>query len=504
MRRRDFVRNGVAGAVGALPWLQARPLMAAPAPPSVGDLPVKAARNVIFFAYDGFSHEDLGVARTFARRHLRRGPLAIERLLSTGASGLAITQSQNSIVTDSAAGSSAWATGRRVPNGQLAIDADGRGLTSVLRLAREAGRATGVITSTRLTHATPAAWIAAVDDRDREDEIALQYLDFAPDLLLGGGRRHFEARYRGDGADLLGRFARRGYSVCRTLDELNTTNASWVLGVFTHDHLPFEIDRRFQNEQAPSLAELTRRGLSLLSDRDGGFVVQIEAGRIDHANHYNDPGAMVWDVLAADEALAIAMDFADQDGNTLLIVTSDHTTGGGALYGVGRNYSGTNTAFEGLGQRRGSQEYLLARLGSGPSAMEFRDAAESVLGVALTTDEAIHIAHVITTGEVVAHATAHGNAPLPSLGFLVTGRGADGQHRLNYNYATGAHTSSPVIAAAYGAGVSAAPLGIFDNTDLFYWMTGALEISYENPVTELASSLSPDRCWQVSGRWRDA
>lgn len=501
MRRRDFVRNGMAGALGAaLPWAHAQPAIAAPPPPSIGNVPVQGAKNVIFFAYDGFSHEDLGVARAFAQRHLGRGPLAIERLLSAGASGIAITQSQNSIVTDSAAGSSAWSTGRRVPNGRLSVDSEDRDLVTILRLAREAGRATGVITSTRLTHATPAGWIATIDDREREEEIALQYLDFAPDLLLGGGSRHFDARFRSDNVDLFGRFAEKGYSVCRTLDELNATNASRVLGAFTHDHLPFEIDRQFQSAQGPSLAELTRRGLALLSDRDGGFVVQIEAGRVDHANHNNDPGAMVWDVLAADEALALAMEFADRDGNTLLIVSSDHTTGGGALYGVGRNYSGTNNAFEGLGQRRGSQELLLSRLGRDASAAEFREVAESILGIALTTDEAVHMAHVITSREVVAHATAHGNEPLLSLGFLATGRGANGRSRLNYNYATGAHTSAPVIAAAYGAGVTPTPLGIVDNTDLFYWMLGALGVSFENPVSELASTLLPEPMLASIGR----
>ncbi len=485
MKRRDFVRTGLTGALGAFPWIRPEPGLAAARPPSADDLPVRAARNIIFFAYDGFSHEDLGVARSFARRHVgRTTPLAIERLLSIGASGLALTQSHDSLVTDSAAASTAWATGRRVPNGCLSVDAEDRALTRILELAREAGRATGVITSTRLTHATPAAWIATIDDRDREDEIAAQYLDFAPDLLLGGGRRHFEAEHRDDGDDLLARFAAKGYGVCRSLDELRDTNASRVLGAFTHDHLPFEIDRRFQATPGPSLADITRRGLGLLSERDRGFVVQIEAGRIDHANHHNDAGAMVWDVLAADEALEIVMDFVDRDGETLLIASADHTTGGGALYGVGERYSRTNAAFDELGHRRGSQELLLASLGSRPGIEEFQAGVASVLGVSLTPNEAARVAGALVSREVVAHATAHGNSSLNSLAHLVTGRDGEGNHRLNFNYATGAHTSSPVIAVAYGVGVTPRPLGVIDNTDLYYWMLAALGVSFENPVPD--------------------
>lgn len=88
---------------------------------------------------------------------------------------------------------------------------------------------------------------------------------------------------------------------------------------------------------APSLAEMTRRGLEVLSGYANGFVVQVEAGRIDHANHGNDSGGALWDILAADEALEVMLDFVDRTPNTLLILASDHGTGSGAVYGVGRN-----------------------------------------------------------------------------------------------------------------------------------------------------------------------
>jgi alkaline phosphatase len=175
VKRRDFVRSGVAGIAGGV--IGTPSMLAAGSSSSLprggsADLPVRRARNIIFFAYDGFSHEDLGTARYFAQRHLGMDRLAIEELLANGASGLSLTHSADSVVTDSAAASSAWASGVKLLNGRIGVDADGRPLTRIMELARRQGRATGLITSARITHATPAGWVASVVDRNDEDQIA--------------------------------------------------------------------------------------------------------------------------------------------------------------------------------------------------------------------------------------------------------------------------------------------------------------------------------------------
>jgi alkaline phosphatase len=180
--------------------------------------------------------------------------------MGAGAVGSMLTHSLTSVVTDSAAASSAWATGRKVVNGALSMYPDGRELATILDLAADAGKATGLITTTRLTHATPAAWGARVPDRDLEDDIAAQYLERRPHVLLGGGREHFVPGARSDGRDLVAEFRAAGYQIMHSAAELSNIRGDRLLGVFTEGHLPFEIDRRFQGAAGPSLAAITRAG----------------------------------------------------------------------------------------------------------------------------------------------------------------------------------------------------------------------------------------------------
>jgi alkaline phosphatase len=508
MKRRDLIRHLVAGGVvGGVSGVAGLGCVAGsngtgPGGPQAvtngrrrgGDGPV---RNIIFFAYDGFNFEDLAAARYFAG--LRgAGQLELERLMGAGAAGSMLTHSLTSVVTDSAAASSAWATGRKVINGALSMYPDGRDLITILDLARDAGKATGLITTTRLTHATPAGWGSKVPVREMEDEVAEQYLARRVDVLLGGGRLHFAADLRADGRDLEAEFRVEGYRVVRSAAELAGLRDERVLGVFTDDHLPFEIDRRFQGVAAPSLAAITRAGLSVLDRRANGFVVQIEAGRIDHANHHNDPGGSVWDVLAADEALAVARAYADANPDTLLIMASDHATGGQALYGLGARYGHSTPALETLGRRRASHEYLRSHvLGEGASAGRVRSVVAEYLGVDLTGAQADQVARVLAREVRAGHRNAHRDEPLNSF-YQVISTGPGAPDRPNINFATGAHTAGLVPLIAYGAWDGPANLGVVDNTELFGWMTRALGAEFHNPTMSAAeaqrlSAAAPER-----------
>ena len=176
MKRREFLTGTALAGLGAVAF------------PRMGKaqiirprVPVQKARNVILFVYDGFSWEDLAVVHHYANRHQGR-TLALERLLALGTSGSMMTQSLTSIVTDSAAAATAWGTGRRTANANVGVFPDGQTLTTILELAKARGQATGLITTTRVTHATPAGFAAHIKDRNSEDEIALQYLELQPDV----------------------------------------------------------------------------------------------------------------------------------------------------------------------------------------------------------------------------------------------------------------------------------------------------------------------------------
>jgi alkaline phosphatase len=491
MKRRDLIKGGVLAGLAGVTGLgcAAGAVFAAAAGNGAGPRgDRRPARNVIFLAYDGFNYEDLAVARYFAGRQ-GRGALEFERLLGAGAVGSMLTHSLTSVVTDSAAASTAWSAGRKVVNGALAMYPDGRQLTTILELARDAGKATGLITTTRLTHATPAGWIAKVEDREMEDEIAAQYFDFRPHVLLGGGRSHFAATDREDGRDLEGDFRRAGYQVVRSAGELARATGPRLLGAFTDDHLPYEIDRRFQGDPGPSLADITRAGLAVLDRHTDGFVVQIEAGRIDHANHANDPGASVWDILAADEALAAILDFVDRTPDTLLLMASDHATGGQALYGTGPMYRGSTPALERLAGRRASYAYLRRQLPRQPTPRQVRDAVGDYLGIRLSDDQARDGARILARQLRIAHPNAQRDEPGNSFNMLLSRTEAGALDRANINFATGAHTAGLVPVVAYGAWDGPVNLGVVDNTELFAWMTRALGSDFRNQDMTEAEAL---------------
>ncbi|UYM18458.1 alkaline phosphatase [Endozoicomonas euniceicola] len=260
--------------------------------------------------------------------------------------GINTTHSADSLVTDSAASGTALATGVKTDNGMLGMTADGREARSILEGAQAKGMATGLITTTRLTHATPAAFVAKNQSRNNENEIADSYAISGVDFFAGGGYRHFvsgEGSKRKDSKDLIQQFRKQDY---KTFVGVNSTSdfrsyqpeqGDRVFAAFTPSHLPYEIDRQHDNS-TPSIAEITRKGIDLLSKDKDGFFLMVEGGRIDHASHANDLAGTIMDTIAFDQAVATAMEFYHRHPeDTLIVITGDHETGGMGM-GFGKNY----------------------------------------------------------------------------------------------------------------------------------------------------------------------
>ena len=299
--------------------------------PSVGPPPPPAEqpRNVILFIADGF-----GPASATLGRALKGAPLAFDPYLV----GTAETSATDSRVTDSAAGATAYSCGLKTYNGAIGVGADGSPCKTVLEAAEARGMATGLVATSRMTHATPASFAAHVKRRSEEASIAAQMASSGVDLMLGGGRQHFTERE--DGRDLTAELAAGGYTVAFDREGYDRIGGLPAVALLAHNHLAYEIDR--DETDQPSLADMTRLALELLSAspeaQASGFFLMVEASRIDHAAHGKDPVGHAHDILAYDAAFAEAVAFARRDGNTLLVGTADHETGGMTL-GRDGNYT---------------------------------------------------------------------------------------------------------------------------------------------------------------------
>ncbi len=323
MKRRDFLRSMPAAAGVAS--------LASSATESRAGRRGQAtrARNVIFMVSDGMSMGTLTLADMAARSQSGVNSQWVSLWEQAGVvRSSARTHAADSLVTDSSAAASTWGCGRKVNNGAVNTTPDGAEQEAILVTARKAGFATGLVTTTRVTHATPAGFIASVPSRDMEREIAKQILERHVDVVLGGGERYFDQPTLAQHSDL---------SVVRSAEELALAStdvgtglegAGRLLGLFGRDHVPWVLDR---TPSVPSLADMTRAALTRLSRSERGFVVQIEGGRVDHAAHDNDAGSLIAEQLDFDRAIGVVREFVANDPSTLLIITSDHGNGNPGL-----------------------------------------------------------------------------------------------------------------------------------------------------------------------------
>lgn len=304
-------------------------------------------RNLIFMVSDGMGPTSLSLTRSF-EQYRTGSPIDDALVLDPHLIGSSRTRSNSSLITDSAAGATAFSCGFKTYNGAISVLPDQSPCGTVLEAAKKAGYMTGLVVTTRITDATPACFAAHVNERSEEDTIARQMVGDHPlghtvDLMLGGGRCHFLPRgtpgsCRQDKIDVIQMAKDRGYDYIedrKSFDSLRQGNGAKLplLGLFAPNDIPYEIDRRFQEDVYPSLDEMAKTALNALQiatqDTEKGFFLMVEGSRIDHAGHGNDPAAQVHEVLAYDDAFASVLKFLDEDGiEGVAISTSDHETGG--------------------------------------------------------------------------------------------------------------------------------------------------------------------------------
>ena len=272
----------------------------------------KRPRNIIFFIGDG-----MGVAQVFSGITVNNG-LNMEQMPYTG---FVKTQSADNYVTDSAAGGTALATGTRTNNGAIGVDANGKKLTTILEYSERNGKATGLVSTSAITHATPASFIAHQPKRSMYEEIAGDFMDTDIDVFIGGGADFFTKRV--DERNLVLELSEKGYRVGYNVDEVADVTSGKLAVLTAVGHNAGYRDR------GDMLTKSTSKAIEVLSNADSkGFFLMVEGSQIDWGGHQNDASYVTGEVLDMDRALAEALKFAIEDKRTLVIVTADHETGG--------------------------------------------------------------------------------------------------------------------------------------------------------------------------------
>jgi alkaline phosphatase len=296
------------------------------------------ARSVILFIGDGMGVQITSIAVLYAEKELAR-ELNMVRLANQGATGLVTTHSADKLVTDSAGSGTAIATGVMTNNGMVGIAPDGGVLQNLFEVAVWEGKAVGMVTTSMVTDATPASFMAHVRSRGEHEDIARQIVEGSAGVVLGGGRSFFHPPPQGtrkDGHDLIEIAKERGYQVAFSAEELKAAGKGRLLGLFAQDVMPYELDR--DQAAIPSLAEMTMKALDILYEDPDGFMLVVEGGRIDHAAHENSIEDALADLFAFDEAIGKAMAYQQQDSTLTIVVTADHDTGGPAITGTSHAY----------------------------------------------------------------------------------------------------------------------------------------------------------------------
>ncbi|MBN2636561.1 MAG: alkaline phosphatase [Prolixibacteraceae bacterium] len=277
----------------------------------------KKPKNIIFLIGDG-----MGVSHVFAGLVANHGNLFLENFKHIG---FAKTQSADNFITDSAAGGTALSTGEKTYGGAIGVDVNRNPLKTILEKAEEEGIATGLVSTSTITHATPASFIAHQPNRNMYEAIAADFLKTDIDVFIGGGREHFTQRK--DERNLVEELKQKGYQYEEKMENIAQVTNGKLVGLIE------DSDAGRVEHRKDMLPVSTQTALNILSKNKKGFFLMVEGSQIDWGGHAGSTIYIVEDMLDFDKVIGKALDFASKDGKTLVVVTADHETGGMGITG---------------------------------------------------------------------------------------------------------------------------------------------------------------------------
>jgi alkaline phosphatase len=419
----------------------------------------------------------LEIARQYRRQILNEDFVIVDKIMKEGSVGVMTTHAADSLSTDSAAAATALAGGCKANLGALGLCADGTIAVSAMELARRRGMRLALVTNATVYDASPAAFVCHVANRRDFAAIVSRYLDLAPDVLMGGGKEQFLAKrqngsFHGDEADALSAFLKKNYHLVENKTELERAGSGKLLGLFAAKDMSFEIDRDKARE--PSVYDMTRAAIKLLHDSNSrGFFAFIESENIDTAAHLSAITSVIHDYREFDRAVGLAYEFYRKyPSETLILVTSDHETGGlGFTLGLkdlsstasSNQVAGTVADFKKLQSIDISLQKAAQILGPQPNDESIEKMMrEHFHGFTLAPEfkEAIIRRRPFSR-------TLFGNITANTLGLMIA-------NNTQIYWQNSAHTNQPVLVAALGVGAEQFR-GYYDNADFGKKLKSAIE-----------------------------
>jgi alkaline phosphatase len=430
----------------------------------------KKAKNIIFLVSDGMSTGTLNMADLYLNRKTGKGSNWLQLYKDQRVSrALMDTASASSIVTDSSAASSSWGGGVRVNNGSLNIGPNGEKNLPIWQKFKKAGKMAGCVTTVPITHATPAGFCVNNNSRNAQDDIAEDYIAMGFDIMMGGGNNYFSANTRKDKKDVYAAYKAKGWQVVRTRAEMMAAaNDKPVLGVFADDALPYSIDRRSSAEltqTTPTLAEMAQKAIDRMKGNKKGFVLQIEAGKVDWGAHANDIAAVLYDQVSFDEAVKVAIDFAEKDKETLVIITTDHGNANpGVIYG-----KNANDNFDSIQKYTQTNEWILNTIKPTSTVAQVKELINAANGHTISDQEAKTVLGYYS-GDMDKEGGLYNYKKLPFRAYAEMQKASNSVGWISMD-----HSADYVELAMFGPG-SELLKPFVKNTDLHYLMLQAAEV----------------------------
>ena len=434
----------------------------------------KDPANVIMLVMDGSSDNVSTLSRWY-----KGESLALDEILTGGVR----TYSAESAITDSAPAATALATGHKSNSGYVGVlpssvtspgaeqvkEEDAfKPVANVLEGAKKSGRATGIVSTSEIQHATPAGFSSHTASRSNFDDIAEQQVYQGIDVVLGGGMNSLKDT-RKDGENLLEVIEEQDYELVTTREELLQTNADKIWGAFAPAELAYDFDREHTKAEEPTLADMTKKAIDTLNKDKDGFFLMVEGSKIDWAAHANDTIGMISDFLAFDDAVNEALEFAKEEKNTLVIAVTDHgnsgiTMGNAATTGT-YDTTPVSAYIDPLKEATMTVEGALSYLKEDKSNLE---EAAALYGLKNLTDaerKALESSEKLSATMVKLLA-----------------------ERAHIGYTTGGHTGDDVSLYAYGPNK---PTGLVENTDLAEIMAETMGFTLERLTSSLYIDAKP-------------